>query len=70
MTDLDEMKKPTGYVATCQHGIVIGAIDLERTDRKEGGKILGAWIGKGCTLEPRFTGSWSVSVKSCEVCRG
>lgn len=63
-----ERKKPTGYVATCQHGLVIGAIDLERTDREGGGKILGSWIAKGCTLEPRFTGSWSVSGESCEVC--
>lgn len=57
--------KPTGYVATCQCGRVVGAIDLQRTEKKEAGKILGVWIGAGCTLEPRFQASWSVTVQPC-----
>lgn len=71
MTDkARERKKPKGYVATCQHGIVVGAIDLARSDNKDAGRLLGSWVSKGCTLEPRFTGEWSVVVKPCEVCNG
>lgn len=67
---MSRLPKPTGYVATCRHGVIVGAIDLERTDRKEGGKLLGQWIGKGHTLEPRFEGTWVAEIKPCEVCNG
>ena len=30
MTDPDKLPKPTGYVATCRHGVTVGAIDLEQ----------------------------------------
>jgi hypothetical protein len=59
-------KKPTGFVATCQCGELIGAMDYDRTDRKEAGKILGQWIADGCTIEPRFSGNWSVTVTACK----
>lgn len=65
----DKRKKPTGYVATCQCGIVIGAIDLTRSDRKDASKVLGDWVGKGCTLTPRFAGSWSEHVRPCQCDR-
>lgn len=57
--------KPTGFVATCQCGQVVGAMDYERADRKDAGNILGQWIADGCTIEPRF-GNWSVSVTACK----
>ena len=59
-------RKPTGYVATCQCGLVVGAIDLTRTERKEAGRLLGQWVSEGCTLAPRFTGTWSVHVEACQ----
>ena len=59
-------KKPNGFVAICQCGNVVGAMDYERTDRKDAGKILGTWIADGCTIEPRFDGSWSTKIKTCK----
>ncbi len=58
-------KKPTGFVAICQCGNVIGGLDYERTDRAEAGKFFGNWMDQGCTIEPRF-GSWDATIKSCE----
>ncbi len=58
--------KPTGFVATCQCGEVIGAMDYQRTDRKDAGKILGQWIADGCTIEPRFDDTWLVKVTDCK----
>lgn len=58
--------KPTGFIATCQCGEVVGAMDYERTDRQEAGKLLGQWIADGCTIEPRFTGNWSTNVTACK----
>lgn len=60
-----ERKRPTGYVARCQCGEVVGAIDLERSDRKEAGQVLGRWVAEGLTLEPRFTGTWTCDVRAC-----
>lgn len=60
-----ERKKLTGYVARCQCGEIVGAIDLERSDRKDAGQIMGRWIAEGLRLEPRFTGSWSCQVTAC-----
>lgn len=58
-------KKPRGFVAVCQCGLVVGAMDYDRTDRKDAGKILGAWIADGCIITPQFDGCWSVEVKPC-----
>jgi hypothetical protein len=58
-------KKPTGFVATCQCGAIVGAMDYERTDRKDAGQMLGKWLHDGCTVEPRFAGSWSATVEAC-----
>jgi len=56
---------PTGFVATCRCGVVVGAMDYIRTDRREAGRLLGQWLHDGCTVEPRFTGTWNVYVKPC-----
>lgn len=58
-------RRPTGFVATCRCGWVVGAMDLERTGRTDAGKILGQWLFNGCTVAPRFEGTWSVTVESC-----
>lgn len=58
-------KKPTGFIATCQCGFVVGAMDYERTDRKEAGKILGKWLHDGCAISPQFA-DFSVSVFPCK----
>lgn len=59
-------KKPTGFVAKCQCGEVIGAIDYARTDRKEAGKLLGEWLADGCTIEPRFSDKWTETITTCK----
>ena len=59
-------KKPTGFVAICQCKEIIGAMDYNRTDRKEAGKILGKWLADGCTVEPRFTGTWQETITHCK----
>lgn len=59
-------QKPTGIVATCQCGVKIGALDYNRTDRREAGKIMGAWLSDGCTVEPRFSGTWCEHLSTCQ----
>ena len=58
-------KKPTGFVAKCQCGKSVGALDYERTDRKDAGKIIGKWLADGCTVEPRFAGTWTEHIEPC-----
>ena len=58
-------KTPTGWVAICQCGAIVGAMDRDRTERSEAGKLIGEWLHNGCTVEPRFTGAWSVKVEAC-----
>ena len=62
-------KRPTGFVAICQCGVIVGAMDYERTERRDAGKLLGMWLHDGCTVEPRFNGTWSITVEKCR-CRG
>lgn len=59
--------KPRGFTATCQCGMVVGAMDYNRTDRKEAGQLLGKWLHDGCTVTPFFADPFSVQVNSC-VC--
>ena len=58
-------QKPTGFIARCQCGAIVGAMDYGRTGRGEAGKLLGEWLHNGCVVEPRFTGTWSVKVEAC-----
>lgn len=48
---------PTGFVARCQCGVYIGAIDVTGTLRADSAKWVGEWLLDGYTVEPRF-GSW------------
>jgi hypothetical protein len=57
--------RPTGFVATCRCGVVVGALDSMRSDPRDSSKILGRWLREGCSVEPRFTGSWHVSIAAC-----
>lgn len=59
-------QKPKGFIAQCQCGNIVGAMDYERTDRSEAGKLLGAWIHDGCIIYPKFDLNWSVQVKPCK----
>lgn len=58
-------KQVVGFVATCQCGEVVGAMDFARTNRQAAGRILGKWLHDGCTVEPRFDCSWSQRVAAC-----
>lgn len=58
-------ERPSGFVATCRCGVVIGAMDFDRTERKDAGRILGQWLFDGCTVAPYFAGTWSVHVLAC-----
>lgn len=59
-------KKPTGFVAVCQCGAIVGALDYGRTDRRDAGKIMGQWLADGCTVSPRFESSWSEKLSACK----
>lgn len=63
-------RKPNGFVALCQCGVYVGALDARRTDRKDMGKLLGEWLMDGCTVEPRFVDTWSVQIESCRCDAG
>jgi hypothetical protein len=60
--------RPTGFVATCRCGVVVGALDYLRSHRRESSEVLGRWLMDGCTVEPRFSPSWRVTVEACR-CR-
>lgn len=59
-------KKPTGFVAICQCGVTVGAMDYEQTNRVDAGQILGRWLHYGCTVKPRFEHSWKASIEPCK----
>lgn len=59
-------RRPTGFVATCQCGRDVGALDLERSPREDTARLLGQWLMRGCTVTPRFTGTWSAQIEPCE----
>jgi hypothetical protein len=61
-----QSKVPTGFVAICRCGVTVGALDYDRTDRREAGKIMGKWLADGCTVAPRFGGSWSEKISICK----
>lgn len=63
-------RKPTGFVATCQCGETIGALDARRTERKDMGQIMGKWLSDGCTVSPRFDGTLVVHIKLCQCEKG
>lgn len=58
-------RKPTGFIAICQCKEIIGALDYNRTDRKEAGKILGKWLADGCTIIPKFSHNWHATISIC-----
>ena len=61
-----EKKRPSGFVAVCQCGKTVGAMDYERTGARDAGEFLGRWLFNGCTITPRFGGSWSAHIEQCE----
>lgn len=63
-------RKPTGFIAVCQCARTIGAMDITRTERKEAGAILGKWLHDGCTVIPKFEGTWEASVQPCQCEKG
>lgn len=59
-------KKPTGFIAICQCGETIGALDYINIDRKDAGRILGQWLADGCTVKPYFDNQWCIKITSCK----
>lgn len=59
-------KQPSGFIAKCQCGSITGALDYDRTDRRDAGKIMGEWLARGCTVEPRFGGTWTETITACK----
>jgi len=64
MIDKDR-PKPTGFIAVCQCGAIRGALDYDRTDRKEAGQIMGRWLHNAYTVKPMFGSSWSAKMDIC-----
>lgn len=62
---MSKKKKPTGFIAECQCGLIIGALDYERTDRKEAGQIMGKWLHDGCKVIPKFDSAWQATCNAC-----
>ena len=61
----DVVRRPSGFVAKCQCGVYVGALDIQRTDREDIGTIVGRWLFEGKTVEPRFGGAWEIILNSC-----
>ena len=60
-------QKPIGAIYQC--GETIGALDYERTERKDAGALLGKWLAEGCTVAPRFAGWGSERITPCKCKR-
>jgi len=58
-------KTPTGFVATCQCGNIVGAVDYTQADKTGTEKLLSKWLSDGCTIEPKFEGFWAALVVPC-----
>jgi hypothetical protein len=61
-----EKKKPTGFVAICQCGVAVGALDLVMSDRRDVARLLGAWLMDGCVVHPQFGGGWAAYLEPCK----
>lgn len=59
------MRRPTGWIARCVCGSVVGAVDRNRAHRQEANIVLSEWLVKGCTISPVFEQSWSVKLTPC-----
>jgi hypothetical protein len=59
-------RKPTGFVAVCQCGVAIGALDLERSERGDVSRLLGKWLMDGCVVHPQFTNTWAARLEPCK----
>lgn len=62
------MKRPTGYIATCQCGSIVGALDLQRCDEETVAHMLGKWVAQGRALSPMFEPHWTAAITGC-TCR-
>jgi hypothetical protein len=40
-------------------------MDYSRIDRENAGRMLHRWLDNGLTVEPRFAGTWQVTVEAC-----
>jgi hypothetical protein len=58
-------QKPSGFVALCHCGKIIGAMDYQRTQPRDAGRVLGDWLVAGMTVKPMFGSSWSVNLEAC-----
>jgi hypothetical protein len=59
-------KKPTGFVAVCQCGVAVGALDLERSELSDVSRLLGKWLMDGCVVHPQFTHTWAARLEPCK----
>ncbi|GAA3721349.1 hypothetical protein GCM10022421_32460 [Oceanisphaera sediminis] len=57
--------RPNGFVARCQCGVCVGALDANRTEQNDMGKLLGKWLFDGCTVEPLFGHRNEVTISNC-----
>lgn len=60
------MRVPNGFTATCQCGVIIGAMDYTKTSQREAGRMLGQWLYAGCTVTPFFDGTHCIPVSRCK----
>lgn len=55
---------PDGWVAICQCGQTIGAVDRLRSATPEVSATLTEWLQRGCVIEPRW-GSFTANISPC-----
>jgi len=44
---------------------MVGALDAERTERQDMGRLLGEWLFYGCTVTPFFGETNCFEIKPC-----
>lgn len=59
-------KRPTGFLAKCQCGAIISAVDYIRIDKGEFGILCGMWLHSGYAVLPMFGDSWKVELEQCK----
>ena len=58
-------QKPTGFLAQCECGACLGAVDFTLTEPETSLRILSSWLEKGARIIPQFGDGWPVYINPC-----
>lgn len=56
---------PTGFIAICRCGNIVGVLNYRNTPQEQIGAIMGEWFHKGYNVQARF-GRFNHKIQKCE----